>query len=504
MRKSAIALAVSGLLCASSLAWSNEVITYSYDAKGRLIQVVRTGSVNNGVSATYSYDAADNRSQVVVTGSSGGGGSFFTVNDASVTEGGTVVFTITRSGDTSSAQSVTYASAGNSAVSGTDFNAVGAAVTFAIGETTKTIKVTTIQDTFVEGAETFTLNLSAPTGGATISDAHGVGTINDDDVAPTSSFAVNDASASEGGTVGFTITRSGDSSTAQSVTYASASNSAVSGTDFNAVGATATFAIGETSKPVNVTTIQDALVESNETFFLNLTAPTGGATISDAQGLGTINDDDTAPPPSFAINDVAVAENGGSVTFTVTKTGSTSSTFTVNYATSDGTAVAPGDYNAILTTTLTFLAADTTKTFNVTINDDSLVEGNEAFNVTLSGASGGATISDPAGIGTITDNDTAPSNNPPVTNGDSITLRPCASGSVNVVANDSDPDGNYPLALTGVTSDGWAGVESSTNIGVAAPEAIGTYIAEYTVRDSLGATATGTLTLNVSGTNQCF
>ncbi|HEV2817648.1 MAG TPA: hypothetical protein VGW40_10575 [Allosphingosinicella sp.] len=48
-------------------AWATETITYAYDARGRLVRVVRTGSVNNNVSANYSYDQADNRTNVNVT-----------------------------------------------------------------------------------------------------------------------------------------------------------------------------------------------------------------------------------------------------------------------------------------------------------------------------------------------------------------------------------------------------------------------------------------------------
>ena len=45
-----------------------ETITYTYDAKGRLVKVVHTGTVNNGVQTTYSQDKADNRTQVKATG----------------------------------------------------------------------------------------------------------------------------------------------------------------------------------------------------------------------------------------------------------------------------------------------------------------------------------------------------------------------------------------------------------------------------------------------------
>jgi hypothetical protein len=46
-----------------------ETITYKYDAKGRLIEVKRTGTVNNNVQSNYTHDKANNRKTVVVTGS---------------------------------------------------------------------------------------------------------------------------------------------------------------------------------------------------------------------------------------------------------------------------------------------------------------------------------------------------------------------------------------------------------------------------------------------------
>ena len=48
---------------------ASETITYTYDAKGRLVKVERSGGVNNGVKAEYVHDKADNRTKVTVSGS---------------------------------------------------------------------------------------------------------------------------------------------------------------------------------------------------------------------------------------------------------------------------------------------------------------------------------------------------------------------------------------------------------------------------------------------------
>lgn len=47
-----------------------ETLTYTYDAKGRLVKVVHAGTANNGVQAVYNYDKADNRQTTTTTGAS--------------------------------------------------------------------------------------------------------------------------------------------------------------------------------------------------------------------------------------------------------------------------------------------------------------------------------------------------------------------------------------------------------------------------------------------------
>ncbi|WP_207791621.1 Ig-like domain-containing protein [Sandaracinobacteroides saxicola] len=95
-----------------------------------------------------------------------------------------------------------------------------------------------------------------------------------------------------------------------------------------------------------------------------------------------------------------------------------------------------------------------------------------------------------------------PANQPPVANPDSITSPKCVTRFVNVVANDTDPEGNYPLGLVSVNQPR-AWVESGTTVGMFTPDVNGGYAITYTVADSLGATSTGTLSVNVTGSQQC-
>ena len=85
------------------------------------------------------------------------------------------------------------------------------------------------------------------------------------------------------------------------VNYATANGTALAGSDYTAASGTLTFAPGQTSKTVTVNVTGDTVVEPNETFVVNLSAPTG-ATLFDGQGLGTILNDDG---PVLRISDVS-------------------------------------------------------------------------------------------------------------------------------------------------------------------------------------------------------
>lgn len=67
--KSRFLILLTMIFSTSNTAYSAETTTYSYDARGRLIKVVRTGTVNNNVQVVYTHDKANNRKTVVVTGS---------------------------------------------------------------------------------------------------------------------------------------------------------------------------------------------------------------------------------------------------------------------------------------------------------------------------------------------------------------------------------------------------------------------------------------------------
>lgn len=114
---------------------------------------------------------------------------------------------------------------------------------------------------------------------------------------------------------------------------------------------------------------------------------------------------------AFFINSATLTEgNSGSaqMSFVVSRSFITDTTYTVDYATADGTAVSGLDYTAVPTTTLTFLPATMTQTVTIDILGDTLDEVDEQFSVLLSNPSGEARLGNAVGTGTILDNDTAP------------------------------------------------------------------------------------------------
>jgi len=175
------AVCTAGLVLLASPASATETITYTYDAQGQVIAVDRSGSVNSGDAVDITYDKAGNRTNYLSADSTT---AFLSIGNASVTEGGSLSFTVTRSGYTSSAVSVNYASASGTATSGTDFTAVSNTLNFTSGQTTKTVTVNTTDDTSPESAETMTVSLSSPSSGSVIATGAGTGTgtINDNDV----------------------------------------------------------------------------------------------------------------------------------------------------------------------------------------------------------------------------------------------------------------------------------------------------------------------------------
>jgi len=357
------------------------------------------------------------------------------IGDVTAAEGdsGTTAFTFTvlRSGGDDGPVSATWtlgAPGGANLADSADFDggqAPSGTVSFADGETSKEITILVQGDRIVEDLETFLVTLSAPTGGATLGNANGTGTITNDDAA--GAFSIDDVTITEGNSgttqMTFTITRAGGDDGAVAVDYTvnapggaglADSGDFAGGTMF---GGTVSFAQGETSKTIILDVVGDVLFETTETFTITLGNATNSATIADGTGQGTINNDDPAPAGTLSIDDVSHSEGdvGSTTTYTFTVTRSAG---TAGAITADWTISAPGgagnanaaDFvpGSVFAGQVAFADGQTTQTFSIDVQGDVAFEADEAFTVTLSNATGGAGIGDGTGIGTIVNDDLQP------------------------------------------------------------------------------------------------
>jgi hypothetical protein len=311
-----------------------------------------------------------------------------TVNE---TEGSTAVFTVTLSEAPATGESISvhYATADGTAVQGLDYQTASGTLSFTDADPlSKTITIPIRTDDIKEADETFTINLSDPTNGATIVDGQGVGsaTIADDDPIPAISF-LSDVVITEGDggtkTANFTVSLTNPSSEAITVHAATADGTAVAGQDYVAFDQDLSFAPGEKTKTVSVVINGDIADETDEGFTLNLTGPSANATIADSQAVGTIANDDLG----IFISNAQVIEGSEGATselqFTVSLTKPSTHVVTVNASTGNGTAAADSDFVAKSNEVITFNPGETTKTFTVAVNGDATGEDNETLTATL-------------------------------------------------------------------------------------------------------------------------
>ena len=238
-------------------------------------------------------------------------------------------------------------------------------------------------------------------------------TITEDDTAV---LTIEDRDVMEdAGTMVFTVTMSVASSDAVTVSYQTQDGTATQGTDYEGTTGTVTFSPGGSlTQAITVTIIDEtpALDEEDETFMVRLSTPIN-ATIADDEAIGTIEDDDDPPVLSLTPATQSVAEDAGSMAFTVSLDAVSAKTVTVDYATANGTAESGTNKDYTATSGMLTFAAGTTgpQTITVTIRNDAIDEENEDFTVGLSNASnatlsgGGTTLS---ATGTIEDNDDPP------------------------------------------------------------------------------------------------
>ncbi len=325
------------------------------------------------------------------------------IGDVALTEGqvGTslALVTVSLGAPRPASTRVSFATADGSAQAGSDYQATSGVLDFPPYVISRTIAVPVLADARDEPDETFTVNLSAPSGAA-LSDAQALVTIQDDDPAP--GLSVADLVLAEGQTGASAATLSvaldAPSGRDVSVNVTTVNGSATAGSDYGAFAGTLVFPAGSTSRSVFVPIFGDRLLEPDESFTLTLGNPLN-ASVLDGQASITLTNDDLA---GLTVSDARVAEpraGTATLTFVVTVTPAPAGAVSVDYATVAGSASADDDYLPVAGT-LSFDATTTSRTVVVTVKSDALLETVETLSLHLSNASG-ATLAVADGVGRI-------------------------------------------------------------------------------------------------------
>jgi hypothetical protein len=224
------------------------------------------------------------------------------ISDVEVTEGGpgtttTARLTVRLSEPTSRTVTVDYRTIAGTATAGTDYRSVSGSLSFAVGQTSRTIVVRVIGDALDEPNETFSVRLSKVSGAAYQRREARVRIVDDD---PPPRVRIRDVSVVEGAagtptTVSIPVELDAPSGRPVTVQYATADGTATAGEDYLAVAGTLSFSPGQTRYDLTITVLGDDAFEGDETFVLRLSAPTS-ATV--ARGAATITIIDDEPPPA--------------------------------------------------------------------------------------------------------------------------------------------------------------------------------------------------------------
>ncbi|MGE3335713.1 MAG: LamG-like jellyroll fold domain-containing protein, partial [Rhodospirillaceae bacterium] len=320
----------------------------------------------------------------------------------------TITFTITRSGNLGVSASVNYATASGSAGSGTDFTGNAGTVSFAAGETSKTVTITVLANANGEPEESFSVSLNGASAGsgapANIITASASGTITADPPLPSLSIAGVTVSDAVAGTAVLTITRTGFLNVPTTVTYQTAPGSASEGSDFASATGSISFAAGQATAQVSVSITADSATvggEGAETFTVTLINPVGGLIDPNAGTATVVIAED--PLAVFSISAGDPVLEGGTAVLTVTRGGDLSRTVAVNYVAESGTATVGADTGGAGSGLLVFGIGVATQTISIPITLDTTQEQAESFTVSLRNPVGGTISQGSATVSILAD-----------------------------------------------------------------------------------------------------
>ncbi len=318
----------------------------------------------------------------------------FSTNNYFVSEdGGSVLISVVRTNGHSGAVTVAFATTFGTASNGLDYAVTNGVLTFANGVTNALFSVRLLDDALLEGNETVALTLESPGGGATIGGSAATLTIVENDRPGDFMFSEPVYTANEnGGSTVITVLRTNGNVGALSVSFATSAGTAAAGLDFTGVSGVLNFAPGQTFTNIALPILDDDRLEGTEVLTVLLSGNTNIITPA-----ATVQIIDNEVGVSFAQAGYFVTEGITNAFITLVRNGDTNRLVSVRVNTADITASAGFDYLALPPTyTVTFAPGETNATFLIAILNDTVAEGDETLNITLSNPS-----ASPAGLVTL-------------------------------------------------------------------------------------------------------
>lgn len=272
-----------------------------------------------------------------------------TSNTHKLTEGRDLNYsvTLTLSRSLSETFSLLLQTQDSTAEAGQDYTSISETVTFAPGETTKTINVPILNETEEEDTEQFFITLIDKSSDYALLSRELIFVEIIDDDTPNyvtiNDITVDEYSVSGSVSAQFEISLSKPATEVITVNYNTQDLTGTSGQDYTTTSGTARFEVGEQKILISVNVTDDLIDEGAESFQVILTGPTGGAVIHDDTGVAVINDNDIGvvgwtshyqPTPKLVVNPItptATWQTGFSGRIEITNTGESISSWTLSF-----------------------------------------------------------------------------------------------------------------------------------------------------------------------------
>ncbi|HMU48518.1 MAG TPA: Calx-beta domain-containing protein, partial [Geminicoccaceae bacterium] len=292
----------------------------------------------------------------------------------------------------SKAITVNYATVADTAASGQDFTIRSGTLTFAAGETVKTIRVNVRNDGIFEPEERFFFDLSNASN-AIVADARAeIRIAGHSQLQALPLISVSDIILDESaGLARFEVSLSSPTNNLVTVLSQIGPGSIGQGDILNTMGSSSSvrqlvFEPGETIKTIDIVIGDDQSIEQLETFFVSL-SNASNASIAKSIGLGSIVDNDfiSADGPYLTIENTVVDEHAGTAEVLVRMSAVATQTVSVDYATVGGTGRPGLDFGGVHGT-LIFLPGETLQKIRIDLVDDTRPELEEMFQILLSNA----------------------------------------------------------------------------------------------------------------------